>query len=211
MPTQIIGDNTIADISGCQDTYIDQVTPDTKYNADSQLLCYGGPTPKSVLIRYTGLDSLPTGIVVEDARFMFYKSGSSSGTKTFEFRRILRQWYILGASWNEWDAGQSWTVPGCLGDFTDRVATISDQLTSNSPLVNEWVTSNGNAQLKQDIENMVNGEVDNNGWIIERLSTDQEDWRSSEALASQRPMLRITYRFRQPGARVGIQKTVVLG
>ena len=211
MPTQIIGENTIADVSGCEDTYIDETTPDTKYNTSPELLCYGGATPKSVLIRYTGLDSLPTGIAVEDARLMFWKSGASSGTKTFDFRRVLRQWYILGASWNEWDAGQSWTTAGCRGDGTDRVAAVSDQIVSDSALVNEWVTSNGNAQLKQDIENMVNGEADNNGWIIERTDTSQEDWRSNEALPDQRPMLRITYRFRQPGARVGIQKTVVLG
>lgn len=210
MPTQSIGENSTDDVSGLQDTYMDANTPNTKYNDSGTLLAYGGATPKSILVRYTGLDFLPEGIEVEEARFLFWKTGASSETKSVTFRRVLRPWYILGATWNEYDAAQAWTTPGCLSDGNDRAAIISETLTESSPLVNEFSISNGDAQLKQDIEDMINGVADNNGWIVERASTDQLDWRSSEALDGQRPKLRITYRFKQPGARVAIKRTVVL-
>lgn len=205
MPTLLFGRNT-GNSGGCEDSEIAEANPDRNYGISADMATHVFITGDSrhSLIRFTGLNVIPSNATITSAALKLYMSasdGSGPNNRTVAWRRTLRAW-VEGTednstgdvSWNEWTSGNAWTTPGGTGSG-DRVSTISAQLVlPDTPGVYYSFTG---AQLTADVQDYVSGSITDLAWIgTDEGLIDEEQyrvWRSSEGTDGQRPYLEVVY------------------
>ncbi|MBN2160656.1 MAG: hypothetical protein JW807_14805 [Spirochaetes bacterium] len=130
----------------------------------------------SGLIDIFGLLSIPGPVKVTAARLRMYGLAYGAGI-VISCRRVLRDW-IAGtqdgldrnldsppsACWIEYGNNQPWTIPGCLGDGTDRDNNIIGTITTTGTAA-QWFELNSPAFMAY-VEGCINGTIEDKGLIM---------------------------------------------
>ena len=186
MPTVIIGNNTGDDYSGTEDAYIYANQTDNNYSENIWLYLYPSSERVNVLLKFSGIESLPDNINVSSALLYLYNNGLANPA---EFRRLLRNWIENDATYNIYSTGNSWSTSGAMSNDNDRISATS--LSYTFPGSTGYISP---GDLASDIDGMTSGTYNNYGWVIE--ATGGDSWgtfASSENTDGQRPYLSVTY------------------
>lgn len=212
MPTVIIGNNTGDDYSGTEDATLQGHSAYANNNygsaTDIETSFYYDGYPTNALIKFSGLSNISSLVTVETSTlYIFFNSDNITGSYSTIFRRCLRDW-IEGTQngdnrnnnspysccWNEYGGGNAWTTPGGMSDGSDRSATQTGSITYGTLNTYHSLSS---SQLVADVENIINGAVNNYGWHMDFNHTSNPwNWKksaSSEGTDGQRPYLSVTY------------------
>ena len=195
MTTATIGNNTGNTYSGTQDTWLREGVPTTNYDGTTPIEAtkYNTGDWSTCLFKFTGLASISGPVTVSAATLYVYCS-TVAGNQTITAKRILRNVVTNQATWNIYSTGNNWGTAGCFSDGTDRVAASSGAVVN--PGSGGYIAFT-NAQLISDVENMINGSVNNYGWLLERTDSQNDfnfiRFESAEGADGQRPYLDITY------------------
>lgn len=184
MTTKTIGNRTGLDFSGTEDDVIISGLPNT--NLPTETGSGGAP----FLIRFTGLSGITPPVTVTDAFITLNCTTGNVGAGTWTFKRILRSWVEVQATWNEWKTSNSWTTAGCLGDGTDRVSSDSCVVNYPGGFATGDFNSSSNAGLIADVQAIINGTLSNEGWRVELSEAVGLPANATPAL---RPMLTVTF------------------
>lgn len=207
--TVVIGNNTGNDYSGTEDAHL-------RYNFDySSNNNFGGKTSFEAtkyeagdhthgLIKFSGLSNITGPVAVSSAVLYLYLQSASSVSNTISFFRLLRSW-IEGTqndasndndspsscSWYEYGGGSTWSTAGALGSGTDRASTATAAVAISNTIEYKSIT------LTSDVEDMINGDVNNYGWHLERTDGANDSayrvFTSSEGADGSRPYISVTY------------------
>ncbi len=197
MTTVVIGDNTGDDYPGTEDTYLNAAASTTNYGSNTGLQLYDGiigSNDRTVLLSFSGLSSIPSGISVNSATLAIYKTDTDAGTSSNAVvKRCLRNWVEGEATYNNYSSGNAWTEGGGQSDGNDRSATVSVTIpiTGSSGL-----KSASDAQLASDVQDIINGVLSNYGWVIECVDVTGapfHNFGASEGTDGQRPYATIDY------------------
>ena len=190
MPTVVIGNNTGDDYSGTEDTVLYSDAPNSTYGTQTGLECkYTTLDRYNTLLKFSGLSNITGPVTVSAASIYLYGSNPLSN-RTLYARRLLRNWSEDNATYNVYNTGSSWSTAGALSDGNDRVASATGSLTVGT-------TANYDSfDCAADVEDTINGDINNYGYIITRDTKDtlySTSHTSSEGTDGQRPYLSVTY------------------
>lgn len=208
MPTVIIGNNTGDDYSGTEDAMIRRNSSVNNFGGSTEfnIQKYNDSQHCNLLIRFTGLSNIPSGITISSALLYLYRNyGNMVTNNIITSRRLLRNW---GEGTHDWAAATSgeaswdcyaypnnWTSAGALSSGNDisSLSGASITLTSGSGYFN----NSNNAQFNSEIENICNGSYNNNGHLWTRTDGENDstynNFTSSEGTDGRRPYLSVTY------------------
>lgn len=203
VPCTAWGDTTVsyqqgaASYSGCLDTQIKQGAATTNYTSgttyeSTKYTTYDNDRT-NILIKFDLSGITGTVDVISSTITMTQTSGS--GADAVCFYRLLRDWVVGEATWNIYSTGNNWASAGGAYNNSDRDPDLTASL---SNVTSAQAYDFTGEQLCQDVEDMINGTVDNYGWIIcvPTVQTDGQShvWASADnATESSRPKLTITY------------------
>jgi len=200
-------------LQASKDTYIADNHPNTNYGTKKELLI--GKRNRSPFDRNKGLiqfdlSSIPSDVVISAAILTLYfredALWGSDQEEAIQAYRLLRDWTELGATWDDYASGLSWTTPGAegAGDFegtkTGDVA-VYDTYLKNDPLDIPLV-----ADLVQD---WIDGGLANRGLVLrtKKQLYDLFSFYSSDySDPTLRPTLTITYIISDDSIAVGLQE-----
>lgn len=190
MPTVVIGNNTGDDYSGTEDTVLHSDAPDSTYGTQTGLECkYTSSARNNTLLKFSGLSNITGPVTVSAASIYLYGSNPWDNI-TLYARRLLRNWSEDNATYNVYNTDNSWSTAGALSDGNDRVASATGSLTVGTS------ANYDSFDCAADVEDMINGDINNYGYVITRDTEDSfyyTSHTSSEGTDGQRPYLSVTY------------------
>jgi hypothetical protein len=191
--TQVILQDGLNDYTGCEDTVIKQGAATTNYvNTNGWSVYYNTGNMEKILIKFD-LSSIPSDATITKVWLDTYCSAVYSSTHTVKINRILKPVNYSQCTWNIYSTGNNWDTAGCSA-ATDYDSDIIRE--TSLPQAYQWVTYFGNT-LVDDVQKMVNGTYDNNGWIITPTSEPSAAYRSfassENATVQYRPKLIVEY------------------
>jgi hypothetical protein len=219
MPTVTIGDNT----GGSANTHAGTI--DTQLKSDSPTTNYGGDATFEVhkyavgnhahgLIAFPGLSNITGPVVVTAASLWLYMLSGAVDSAVMTFRRLLRNWVEAQATWNIYATASNWGTAGGLNNTTDR-SVSSGTLTQGNASFGGYYEMVGDAQFRQDVQDFINGSVNNYGWHIERTDgaddTGFRTFASSEGTNGTRPYLSVTTGVANSGGFERIGRGIMRG
>jgi hypothetical protein len=191
--TIIISNNTGADYSGTDDTYIDKNIPTTNNNAETaiEVNAYSASIIRHGLVRFT-LPGVLSGATINSATLTLTTKFANSGGQTVGAYRCLKAWTEGGATWNKYDGSADWTTAGGY-DTSDASATLSASASNGAPDANIDLTG---ANLIADVQAWASGTT-NNGWLLKRTAESSDSlyvgFYTSEGTDGSRPKLTVDY------------------
>jgi hypothetical protein len=211
MPTVVIGNNTGNDFSGVEDAMLIHESGEeaNNYGTNPDAFVYnenGSTQIVNEAIRFTGITNISGTIAVSAATFSIWFDAYAYSARTFALKRLLRTWgqgvhndtpATAGeCSWNCYAYPSTWTSGGAGSDDNDRSSTVTATFTAPINDTPAWCDFSS-AQLATDVQNMKNGVVNNDGWLLYRSDgVGGNAWTrfaSSEHADGQRPYLTFTY------------------
>jgi hypothetical protein len=178
---------------GTSDTTLSQNSPATNYGLATTLLADGddpGGTgnDKSFLLAWD-ISAIPAGAIVEAATITLQVENPSGNL--YPAYQVLRDWYEVEATWQDYASGVAWNVPGASG-LADRGATVVAEVAGAAAGSVEVPLNEAGLAMVQD---WLDGSAANYGIIIASPSNgDGLDLSSREATAANaHPRLAITY------------------
>lgn len=190
-----IGNNTGNTFSGTEDAKLIQTSPTTNFGTNVQLEAtkFGVGDHGNSVIRFPGLSSISGPVTVTAATLFLYQE-SGSGTYSVDLRRLLLAWIVSQVTWNNYITSTAWTTAGGEGSGTDIAAAVSATLNFDNSVGYKGFSA---AQLRADIQNIINGVNPNNGWLVTRSDAGEDSLfkvlTSSEGTDTNRPYLALTY------------------
>lgn len=201
MPTVVIGNNTGDDYSGTEDAFI--ASDNTTGNFGGREDC-GVTNSNRALIRFTGLDNIPSGSTISASPVSFYGSGWG-GTCTINVYWTLRNWVEgtqtgqnrsgdspYSCCWSEYGSGNTWTSAGCDGGGNDRESSYLLQKTDVSCPGSKTRNIFSSTNIVNKVQDVVDGDA-NYGFVFIHDDGDPYFGVSSEGTDGQRPYLSVTY------------------
>ncbi|HEY52656.1 MAG TPA: DNRLRE domain-containing protein, partial [Caldilineae bacterium] len=184
-----------AGYAGVTDTTIDQWQPTTNYGSDPTVRWRansGGPVRKS-LIRFD-LSALPENATVDQATLSLNVVGFENSALNVSAYRMVRDWDVNTATWEQASASAPWDAPGASG--ADHASAATDQA---------WISGLGwyDFDVSADVRAFVDGGATNYGWLMEPdwvyslISVAAAEYSADAAL---RPKLEILYTLPSSGA-----------
>ena len=125
--------------------------PTVRWRANS-----GGPVRKS-LLRFD-LSALPANATIDQATLSLNVISSDGSALNIRAYRMLRDWDVNTATWEQASAGTAWSIPGVSEG--DRAPAASDQT---------WVSGAGwqSFDVTADVQAFAGGGATNYGWLLE--------------------------------------------
>lgn len=171
---------------GVVDTYLDQYIPAANYGHDSLRLSTG----RTPLVRFD-LTILPPGIDVKGAQLGFYTSwGTTGAVVNTSLHRVLVDWDVNQATWNERLTGQPWTSAGANGAGEDYDPASHGSQSFDSTGARYWYNAT------DLVRGWIERPADNHGVLLRGVDggTGNYSVNSSEA-PSYQPELVIQYAY----------------
>ena len=134
---------------------------------------------KRGLIKFD-LSSIPSGAIVSDVKLRLYHITTAAFARTLAVHKASTSWTESGATWAN------------FGNSFDATSSATDNFSWPSDLNGVW-------DLTNDVQDMVNGTISNNGWVIKDNSeaTYQNfywNFATKENVTTAiRPVLEVTY------------------
>lgn len=140
------------------------IESDDDTNHDDPLrLRASGPVRRAAMKAPNILTTLTPGMTVTaGSKLRFYKEAAVDAT--FSVHRILRNWTETGVRWSEYASGNSWATAGAANSSDVSTTLTADVLTTGAATGYIEFTS---AQLDADIQAMIDGGINNYGWILD--------------------------------------------
>lgn len=196
------------------DNYIAANAPTTNLGTGEDIRLGGYSTwpdyCDGILIKISVLgDSIPVNAIINTAKFIFTylsKTGTPPAACTTFVSKMA--WLETQSTWNSYTTGNTWQVPGALGD-NDIYKTNFDVTSSGIDWagVDTVVIINCITQVVGNLAVWTN-----NGFLIRGIAAggdNQGTWASSDhATAASRPKTIVDYTVPPPTAEVGILKIV---
>ena len=210
MPTATIGDNTGNTYSGTEDNTLaltlvgsDVSTINDGSGAMPLLVGAHADYIVRVLLKFSGLSSIPRPVSVSSATLYLYGACALGVGVDVSAHRVLRNW-IEGTQawadrnndtppsscWLEYGNNTSWTSDGCGGDGTDRDASAAGTVTITPVLQYHEISGPSFAEL---VQGWINGDYDNYGILLTTADNDLVLITASEGTDGQRPYLVVEY------------------
>lgn len=210
--TVTIGENTADDFAGSTANNLAENAATSVQGGDLDIGKYSSGNSRMGVIRFAGLSNLPAGLTVTSATVFGYlhtAGGDMMASHTFTARRLLRDWVRAEATWNIYSTGNSWTTAGAQSAGNDRSSTItgtSEAIPMTIGVYYDLIADS--AQLRADVEDMVDNAGSNFGWTIERTDAANDfEYRVFGGTAvtdGQRIYLEVTYTEAAGGATIPI-------
>ena len=198
MATVKIGDNSSDDHAGTEDIHIKEVAPNTNYETTSplEITKYAVGDYAHMLLKFSGLSAIAGPVTVTSAKLYLYQSSSHvAATHDIVAKLLNRNWVENQATWNIYSTGNSWSTAGGLHETDDRSSTETFTVSIGTTVDQYYEFSS--AQLATDVENIINGGINNYGWHLHRGDAGNDNWHkgfvSSDGADEQRPYLEVTY------------------
>lgn len=178
---------------GTADTTLSQNSPATNYGLATTLLADGddpgGSTNDKSFLLAWDISDIPAGAIVEAATITLQVENPSGNI--YPAYRVLRDWYEVEATWQDYASGVGWNAPGA-GGLADRGTTVVAEVAGATVGSLEIPLNDAGIAMVQD---WLDGSAPNTGIIIASASNgDGLDLSSREASAANtRPRLAITY------------------
>lgn len=173
MPVVTIGQNTGDDFSGSDANNIYENEATTVQTGNLDVGKYDTGFYRMGLAKFGGLSNLPAGLTVNAATLFAYNTSGDVGIHVFTSRRLLRNWVRAEATWNIYSTGNNWTTAGGTSNGNDRSSTTTGTSEAVGVSGSYYDVIQDAAQLRADIEDMVDNASTNYGWHFER--TDGAD------------------------------------
>jgi RHS repeat-associated protein len=196
--TPLPGDYTFSvqpDESVGKDTYIESGSRAGVNSGSSETIYVGsasGRTTKSLIT--FDMSSIPSNAIINSAALILtYSADSSSVSSTLTIYQLKRDWVESDASWTYYSTGNAWATAGASGSTDVGTAVVGTASLSASPEIGSPVLI---ALEKTRIQEMINGTVTNNGFLLKVDTSDTNKigfYSSSTATASFRPKLVVEY------------------
>ena len=179
--------------TGTRDTYLSSPQASTNFGSDIELRDINLSYQYHSLVRFAIFQSeggpVPDGATIQSATLSLYKH--SNYHYTYRAHRLLQDWHESEASWNERQAGVSWSVAGA-DDFGTDLELVADGEASID-FDPGWLALDVTLGLQA-----ISGGVTNYGWRLVAVSgynSLPKRFRSREYAddATLRPKLVITY------------------
>lgn len=204
------------------DTFILSATPTTNYGTNA-LITIGDSSGSAsaayrTLLKFD-LSSIPTNAKILSAVLELYEYAAydtaGTGSWSATLYSVLKNWVEAEATWNNYSAGNAWSVAGCgAGDISSAI----DSLTMDGTAAAGFVSWSGSG-LVAAVQQWVDGTSSNYGLLLAAPTAEFKGaaplssnlFRSSNyGTAGERPRLTVTYSMGVPlvgGSLVGGQLT----
>ncbi len=186
----VVVDPTYEYWGGDRECYIQNGTSqNTSFcNLDRMSVGFDGSQTSRALVYYGGID-IPRHAVVLDAELTLYlEAASTTNTAPVSVHRVTRSWG-LDATWNQAQAGTSWTSAG--GDFDSTATATLQSVGGTTGAALQW-------PVRKLVQGWVDGSLANNGLLVKQQAESVNNvlrfstsW--STATGAQPPVLRITW------------------
>ena len=179
--------------TGATDTWIEQANPATAHGSDAQLVIDGSPVSQGLIkfddIFGNGPGQVPYGATILSAKLSIL-TGSASNDQTAN-NMALHQLLV------PFDGNSTWnSLAGGISLGSEAVTTPEFTLLPNT--LGDYAIFD----VSDSINAFAHGQAKNQGWLINPSGTDGWRPRSSNAGASDRPILQITYTVPEPATWV---------
>jgi hypothetical protein len=149
------------------------------------------------LIWFDILTHVPAGSTIQSATLHLHMDvEASDNARTMDIFRVIRPWVEMEATWNIARTGVNWGTAGCGSTTTDFVNTVLGSRSFSATEAVGWKPIAFVAAGITDLQNIVNGSVVYEGYIL-RMRTELNDryqFSSREhSTVAQRPYLEITF------------------
>jgi hypothetical protein len=181
--------------SGCKDTHIYVLSPDTNYSTATQLDFNNLFTPtynRHILIKFD-ISSIPSGSTINSAVLNVYGVETDVYSGTISAFRVLRNWVDTQATWNIYSTGNNWGTAGCQNTTTDRSSSAEDTYIRSAWDGAGWYDFN----LTTAVQNWLDSVWENDGVLLQITAgtiADANPYSSEYATnTSLRPTLTVDY------------------
>lgn len=211
------GFGEVLEVPSAADTTLFSLNSDHSLGSEPDLIVGGvarGGHRARMLVRFPGVTNLPAGAVVTSVSVAFSvtRENSVGPAATVGLHRVLQEWGegtgtgqtgsaagTGAATWvNRAHPTTAWGAPGGLAD-ADYVSAASVQSTWDVPA---RYTVASTSALVADVEAWRSTPEANHGWILiasnEAVARSARRVSGREAVAAQRPLLRIEYQIPSP-------------
>jgi hypothetical protein len=176
-----------------------QATTNFGGNANMQVGNLGSSAIETgrALVAFDVQANIPSGDTVTDATLSLYKFASNYAGVTSIYR-LFRNWIEAQVTWNVWSTGNNWSTAGAGDTTNDRSSTVSATTNTPSNDTGEFLDYTG-AQLINDVQGMLDGTFDQNGWLFISdgegvIGSRRQEYRTKEhGTAGERPKLIIEH------------------
>ena len=168
-PTQkiVISENTGSTYGGCIVSRIKENVPNTNFNTDVEIemTSFAAGDRTFSLLQLTGLNSVPEGGTVTNAKIRINATNLSNANLSFEAIRCLRSVVQAQLTWNSFATGSAWTTAGGLDTTNDIGALDLANVTIPVTTTNAYYELTG-AGLTQWVQDVINGVITNADLMI---------------------------------------------
>jgi len=199
MAVTVVGDNTGADYTGSEITYLGEDNATTNFGTNTRAYAshYSANNESCMMVSFSGLSNITSSDTVSDVELSMYQTTGTGGTHTIDLRRHLRDWVEDECTWTIWSTGNNWTTGGALSQGNDISSTVTDTM-SLTTADNDSYVSTTSAQMITDVDDFVGTPSTNYGWHFRRTdgAEDSEyyEWLTNDDVSAQlRPYLTVTH------------------
>ena len=193
MTVTVIGDNTGDDYSGTGGLYLSESNNSSNRIAhELEAYNWAAGDFKMVLLEFTGLSNISATDTVSAVTVGLYQTVGNAAY-TLEFRKLLRNWVIDQATWDDYATASAWTTGGAQSDGNDRHASTGT--TASVPNTSSVYHSVSAAQITSDTQDWVDGTSTNYGFHIAGTGGDSQYkiFSSERDTDGQRPYMSVTH------------------
>lgn len=166
---------TVTGPASTQDATVTLETPDTALGGNAQdgnLQIRNEPTSTGATLLRFDLPTLGAGEYVESVTMdlNYFANTSASGTPTIEVtvHRLLDSWVETEATWNSRSTGNAWAGGNIFAESSGEPINYDSATLASASMTRDdfGIVSFSGAQLTSTIEDMMEGTLTNNGFIL---------------------------------------------
>jgi disaggregatase-related protein len=186
------------------DTSIQSALATTNFGTNVDLAAgesNAGANIRRTLIRFDDIANLPKDAIIDGA-FLWLRINQdlSSTGRTFELYRVVRNWVVNQATWNEYATGQAWGTAGCGNNTTDYDGSV----VLGSAILSAAETPGKLAIFSftpAEFQKFVDGTYTNYGWLIKAQTETNDGYNfdsADVATLAWAPLLEVRWHYPDP-------------